>query len=174
MTDQETSEKESPEDALLKQLTEDQKILLFQAIEIVKQQVFSNSVKKFRNYLLVAISLITLFGAVSVVGLKTAIKDATVSSLREDASLRHSIKEDAAAKVTQANELIKKIETLHNEANSFQKEEAVKTKAELERLISSLKAKAQEDNLLFERSAKELNELVAKLKQILEKKEISK
>lgn len=174
MSEPEEQEKKSPEDGLLNQLTDDQKKLLFQAIEIVKQQVFSESVKRFRNYLLIAVSLVTLFGAVSVVGLKSAIKDATVSALREDASLRQSIKDDAASKVTKAKELIAKIEAIHAEAKSFQESEAALTKAELERLVSELKAKTQEDNLLFERSAKELNELVIKLKQLIETKETSK
>ncbi len=168
----ESQDKEEPGDALLAQLTDDQKLLLYQALEIVKQKVFSESVKRFRNYLIVAVSLITLFGAVSVVGLKTAIKDATVSALREDASLRQSIKDDAAAKVTQAKELIDKIEELYNDTKKYRDSEAASTKRELDRLVSNLKEKTQEDNLLFENSAKELNELVLKLKRLVENKEV--
>ena len=138
----------------------------------VKQQVFSESVKRFRNYLLVAVSLITLFGAVSVVGLKTAIKDATVSAFREDASLRQSIKDDASAKVTQAKELIEKIEDLYKGAKKYREFEAAAAKRELEKLVSNLKEKTQEDNLLFENSARELNELVLKLRKLVANKDI--
>ena len=166
MTEPLNSKKDEPGDALMGQLTDDQKKLLLQALEIVKQQVFSESVKRFRNYLIIAVSLITLFGAISVVGLKTAIKDATVGALREDASLRQSIKDDAAAKVTKAEDLLKQIKAVLELSKNKQVTETLATKKELERLLSELKNKTQEDNLLFERSARELRDLVVELKQL--------
>lgn len=160
------SKKDELSGALMKKLTDDQKKLLLQALEIVKQQVFSESVKRFRNYLIIAVSLITIFGAISVVGLKTAIKDATVGALREDASLRQSIKDDAAAKVTKAEDLLKQITTVLELSKNRQVTETLATRKELERLLSELKNKTQEDNLLFERSARELRDLVVELKQL--------
>lgn len=174
MNKQKPSDQEQPENELLEQLTDDQRTLLFQALEIVKQKVFSDVVKRFRNHLIVSFSLITLFGIISFVGFKTAIKDATVAALREDATLRQSIKEDAATKVTKADDLLDKIESIHVLAKESQISASLETEKELDRMLVDLKIRTQEENLLFERSARELNELVMDLKELRNNSEVLK
>lgn len=174
MAEPKMPEKDETSIALTEQLTDDQIKLLNQSIDIVKQRVFSETVKKFRNYVIGGVSLVTLFGVTSVVNIKTAIKDSAVSAFREDASLRQSIKDDASAKVTQATELISKIEKLYEQTLKNQQSEADATKKELVRIVKDVKEKRQEDNLLFEHSAKELNDLAVKLKKLIEAKDLKK
>lgn len=154
------SDKEDAKDPL-SDFTDDQKKLLLQSLEIVKQQVFSDVTKKMRNHLLVAASLVTLFGAISVVGLKTAVKDATVGALREDATLRQSIKDDAAAKVTKATELLAEIEGVLEKAKTEKVDFANGTLAELNSVLEEAKSQRREENLLFAKSAEELNALIS-------------
>ena len=167
MSDSNTKNPE-PADKLLAQLTEEQKKLLSQAIELVTQRVFADATKRLRNYLLVAAAVVTLFGAVSVVGMKTAIKDATVGALREDSQLRQAIKDDALAKVTETEELLRKIEGALEDARNKQITTGSAMLRDLEVLLKQARAKVEEDNLLFERSARELHRLVLELKQRVE------
>lgn len=162
------TEKHKDDDSsiVLGRLTEDQKTLLFQALEIVKQRVHSDVAKKLRNYLLIGFSLVTLFGAVSVVGLKTAIKDATVGALREDSNLRLAIKEDAAVKVTQAAKIVEELNGILEKAKATKLSIAKETLEELHSVLEMAKVEKQEDNLLFENSARELNELIDELKRL--------
>ena len=74
-------------------LTDEQQKLLLQSIEIIKQDIVSDVVKSLRAYLLIGVSLLTVFGAVSVVGMKSAIQDAAVASLSSDPELKESMLE---------------------------------------------------------------------------------
>ena len=73
MVESDTKKSEAA-DELLGQLTGDQKKLLSQAIGRVTKHVLSDATKRLRNYLLVAAAIVTLFAAVSLVGLTTAIR----------------------------------------------------------------------------------------------------
>ncbi len=126
---------ESEIDDVLQSLTEDQRKLLFQAIEHVKHHVFNDVVRQFRNYLLVAASLVTLFGVISVKNLRSSISDAVAGHLARDPGLKEMIRQDASVK---AGNLI----------------------TDLESVVEDAKKKALEDNVLFGNSARELNELL--------------
>src|SRR5438270_3023892 len=126
MSDDQESEEKSKEEPIGvgAKLTNDQQKALFQAIEIVTQNVFSEVAKRFRNYLLVAVSVLTLFGFVTFAGFKANIKEAAVAALKEDPTLRQSIKDDTRDKIAQADPLladlkqrIKQIDTERTDAN---------------------------------------------------------
>lgn len=131
-----------PPSTVTETLTPDQAKLLLQAIEIVKQNVFSEVVKRLRNYLVVAASVVTLFGAVSVVGLKTAIKDATVGAFREDSTLRQAIRDDAQKKVTEADDLVARIRKVAEQVDQDKREGNIilqQSLTDLSSLIDQLK-----------------------------------
>ena len=150
----------------LNSLTDSQKMLLLQAIHMVKQQVFDDVTKRIRRYLLVAASLVTLFGAVSFVGLKTAIKDATVGAFREDSRLRQSIKDDVATKLTEAEKLLEDIRSVLERAKGEKLAVAHSTTDKLKELLADAEQERREENLLFERSAEELKALINELSQL--------
>lgn len=124
-------------------LTDDQRKLLSQAIELIKQEVFADVTKRLRNYLLVAATLITAFGVVSVSGLKTAIKDASVASFREDADLRQAIKEETQTKLTEADTILSDLKGRAKQADVDKTEANVilnSSLKELHQLIGYVKA----------------------------------
>jgi hypothetical protein len=170
MVDDKITTGDFPKDILLSSLTEEQKKLLYQALELVKQEVFSDVVKRLRNYFIIVVTVISLFGVVSVVGLKTAIKDATVGALREDAELRQSIKEDATVKVTKADEMLKEIKSVLEKAKAENEATAKSMLLDIEKLSEEARQSRREENLLFENSARELNLLVHEFRKIKNEK----
>jgi hypothetical protein len=142
--EEEETEKDevAPKEEPIGSLTNAQQKALSDAIEQVKQRVFVDVTKRMKIYLLAGVTLLSAFGIISIVGFKTAIKDAVVASLRDDPTLRQDIKEKVVVKVTEADGLI----------------------AELKRRIAQAEADKTDGNVILQDSLQELNGLIDQLK----------
>lgn len=152
-------------------LTEEQKLLLMQSIELVKNKVHDDVFKRFYYYLLFFITLITFFGFLSLNNIKQTITNSIVAKLLEDPSLKQSILEETNSKLNRADILIAEINQLYEKSKQEQLLKIAEANAEVNKAKYYLNSKTKEENLLFEQSIKDLNNMVIKLKKILEENE---
>ena len=84
----------------------------------------------------------------------------------EDKELRQSIKSDAAAKVTKADNMLKEIEAILEKAKAEKVAIADSAVAKINSVLEDARQARREEDALFEHSARELNTLIMELQRL--------
>jgi hypothetical protein len=92
--------KKEAKEKLLEELTDEQQVLLSQAIKVLKQDIYDSVTSRLKAYLAIAATLITGFGILSFSNIIGDTKELAASKIVGDEKFRQELKESAWEKLT--------------------------------------------------------------------------
>ncbi len=102
-------------DPVLEGLSRNEQRLLAEAIKQVERTLFERAAKRLRTSILVVMSLVGLFGVVSVVGVKTTIIDQAARRLSENPAFKKQVVDRSVEKLDVVSDVLARTRKLRSE-----------------------------------------------------------
>lgn len=85
------SENDEKSDEAINALTVEEQRVLIQAIKQVERKLLEQTIKMIRNWIILAVGVLTVFGVISFVGIKATIVDQAAIRLSEDSQVKEDV-----------------------------------------------------------------------------------
>ena len=110
------AEKEKEEtDRIVGQLTPEEQRALATALRFIERELLERTVKKIRNWVMLVAGILTAFGLVSFVSIRSAVVDGAATRLSQDAEVRAAVIKEYASNLESATNLIEKAQKLSDD-----------------------------------------------------------
>lgn len=102
-------------DPILEQLTPDEQRVLSRALKQIERDLLERTVKTIRNWVMLIAGVLTVFGLISLVSIKSAVVDGAATRLSQDSELKDKVIKESASNFESATTLIERAQKLSDE-----------------------------------------------------------